>query len=124
MTPADEIDTLKRRLERKNAEIAKLNRMVALAQKHLRDSFMGSVLSGLCGNQFLDHDCPHKVAEQAERIVNAVMRQRQLWADGKSVNTPMDRESRKALALDLRIKAAAMLIEADKLESTLTGEYH
>lgn len=78
------------RLQRDNAalreRIAKLERELKLSRKHLRDSYMGAVLTGLASRWSWGDTSAARIAEYAERLVDAVMRQRQKWEDGMSVN--------------------------------------
>lgn len=86
MTVDRKVEHLEREVKRLQAALAESQRETRAARKHVRDSYMGAVLSGLAVRWNWGETPSQRLAEHAERLVEAVMRQRSLWERGQSAN--------------------------------------
>lgn len=80
------IDQLRAEVRTLRNQVAALVRMERLARKHVRDSYIGAAINGLCASWSWEDTKAQRIAEMAERVGAAAMRQRELWEKGLSVN--------------------------------------
>jgi hypothetical protein len=79
-------EQLQKKVDRLMALNADLRVQLRVAKKHLRDSYMGAILSGLAAHWSWEDTKADRLAGKAEELVNCILRRRKAWEEEQAAN--------------------------------------